>query len=197
MDSYALMTFLMLAVGLALVVAEVFIPSGGMIMIAALACLGVSVWCAVRAWWQTEQFIWWWSYIGALVVLLPGVTIGAFYLLPRTEFGQSFLVPPQSPEELMPYAEEEEHLRQMVGKSGKTLTLLNPGGLVNVDRERMHCESEGMMIDPGETVRVLSVKGNRLVVRRVSATEQPSGEEPKPDTNLVQESSLDFDVPQA
>jgi len=196
MDNYSLLTFLMLAVGLALLIAEFFIPSGGMILIIALICVGISVWCATKAWWDTGQIICWWLYIAALVVLLPGVVIGTFYLLPRTEFGRNLLMQPQSLEELTPYTEEEERLSNMIGKSGKTLTLLNPGGLISVDGERIHCESEGIMIDPGERVEVLSVRGNRLVVRRavLPPTAPSSQDDQQP---LADASPLDFDVPQS
>ncbi|NOX56423.1 MAG: hypothetical protein GXP27_18655 [Planctomycetes bacterium] len=196
MDNYTLLTFLMLALALALFVAEVFIPSGGVIVTAALICLGVSIWCAVKAWWQTDQMVWWWSYILAVVLLIPAVIIGAFSLLPRTEFGRNLLVEPQNPEELKPYVEEEEHLSQLVGKVGKTVTLLNPAGIVVVDGERYHCESEGIIVDRGETVRVLSVKGNRLVVRRVPQEE--SGEPPassSPSSPSPDQEQLDFDLP--
>ena len=42
--------------------------------------------------------------------------------------------------------------RMPPAKTGKTLTLLNPGGLVLVDGERMHAETRGLLLDPGETV---------------------------------------------
>jgi len=177
-----------------LLVAEVFIPSGGMILIVALACVAISIWCAGQAWWHTERHSGFWLYLGALVVLLPAVVVGAFYVLPRTDFGKNLLMQPQDLEELTPYAEEEEHLAGLVGKTGTTLTLLNPGGLVLVDGERLHCESEGLMIDPDRAVRVLSVKGNRLVVRTESPASEPSGA-PIDDESLADESALDFEVP--
>ena len=36
---------------LALLVAEFFIPSGGMILIVALSATAASIWCAWNAWW--------------------------------------------------------------------------------------------------------------------------------------------------
>ena len=50
MDSYAMMAVLTLALGLALLVAEVFIPSGGVIMTAAGIVFVISVWSAWQAW---------------------------------------------------------------------------------------------------------------------------------------------------
>ncbi len=186
---------LLLILGLALLVAEVFIPSGGFLLFAALACMGASVWCAADAWWGSSP-VKWWIYIGLLVVLIPSAVGGAFYVFPRTSLGRKILLEGPSLDEVTPYAEDEIHLTQLIGKSGKTLTLLNPGGLVLVNQERMHCESEGMLIDSSEVVQIVGVKSNRLVVRLV----QP---EPGPPPTLQQEtdnsddSRLDFDVPQS
>jgi membrane-bound serine protease (ClpP class) len=186
---------LLLLLGLALLVAEIFIPSGGFLLFAALACLGASVWCAAGAWWGSSPAKWW-IYISLLVVLIPGAVGGAFYVFPRTSLGRKILLEGPSLDEVTPYVEEEIRLMQLIGKSGKTLTLLNPGGLVLVNEERMHCESEGMLIDSSEVVQIVGVKSNRLVVRLVKP-------EPGPPPTLQQEtdnsddSRLDFDVPQS
>ncbi len=189
MDSYVIMAFLMLGLALALFVAEIFIPSGGTITVAALICLAISIWSAVKAWWQTGQMVWWWSYVFTTVLLLPAVIIGAFAILPKTRFGRNLLVEPQNPEELKPYVEEEERLKRLVGKVGRTASLLNPGGIVLVDGDRFHCQSEGILLDPGTPVRVIGVKRNVLVVRQVSEDELQEGGGSRPD-----EQSSDFDV---
>ena len=94
MDSYALMAILTLALGLALLVAEVFIPSGGVIMSAAGIVFVISVWTAYQAWVKTEQITLFFVYVGALVVLFPSVLGGAFYVFPRTEYGRRLMNPP-------------------------------------------------------------------------------------------------------
>lgn len=196
MDAYELFAILLLAVGVGLLVIEVFIPSGGLILILSLVCLSVSVWCSVKAWWNSEDMLAWWTYLAALVVLIPGAVSGAFYMLPRTEFGRSILATPPELEDVTPYVEEEEHLKQMIGKLGTTLSLMNPGGLVSVNSERMHCEAEGMLIESGETVEVIAVKGNRLVVRHTpdaSGSTEVASTNDSPD---AEDSPLDFDVPQ-
>ena len=51
---YSHIALLLLIVGGVLLVAEVFIPSGGLILAAAGVCLAVSVWCAWNAWWDIK-----------------------------------------------------------------------------------------------------------------------------------------------
>ncbi len=197
MDTYSLFAILLLAFGLSLLVAEVFIPSGGMILVISIVTFAASVWCGWNAWWATGHFGLWWTYIGFLVLLMPSVVGGAFYMLPRTEFGRNLLMAPPKPEDVTPYNAADVHLAEMVGRLGTAITMMSPGGLVLVDGERMHCESEGMLIEAGETVRVVAVRSNRLLVRQVSPEEEIAETAFAEDTDATESPPLDFDVPQS
>ncbi|MBM3969993.1 MAG: hypothetical protein FJ302_09035 [Planctomycetes bacterium] len=180
MDSYALIAVLTLALGLALLAAEVFIPSGGVIMTAAGIVFIISVWSAWQAWGKSGELTLFLIYIAALVVLFPSVLGGAFYVFPRTEYGRRMMNPP-SLDEMEPFVAETERLSRLIGKIGTTLTRLGPGGMVLIEGERMHAESEGMLILTDTPVRVLALKGNRLLVRQVRESAVPQqipGEEP-------------------
>lgn len=172
MDSYAMMAILTLALGLALLVAEVFIPSGGIIMAAAGIVFVVSIWSAWTAWVKTEQVTLFFVYVGALVVLFPSVLGGAFYAFPRTEYGRRLMNPP-SLDEMQSFVAETERLSRLIGKTGTTLTRLGPGGMVLVEGSRLHAESEGMLILTDTPVRVLALRGNRVLVRQVRESSTP------------------------
>ena len=166
MDNYSVIAVLTLALGLALLVAEVFIPSGGVIMTAAAVTFAISIWAAWQAWVRTDQMTVFLSYILALLVLFPSVLGGAFHVFPRTEYGKRLMAPPTQAE-LEPYVAETERLTRLIGKTGTALTRLAPGGMVIIDGERMHAESEGMLIPSEAPVKILSLKGNRLLVRQL------------------------------
>ncbi len=166
MDSYATIAVITLALGLALLAAEVFIPSGGIIMTVAAVTFVVSVWAAWQAWVKTDQMTLFLTYILALLVLFPTVLSGAFHIFPRTAYGKRLMAPPTAAE-LEPYVAETERLKRLIGKSGTSLTRLAPGGMVVVEGERLHAESEGMLIPSDAPVKVLSLKGNRLLVRQL------------------------------
>lgn len=55
----------------------------------------------------------------------------------------------------------------LVNEIGKTDTDLNPSGWVNVGKNRVFVVSEGGFIDKGEKVKILSVDGNRILVRKL------------------------------
>jgi membrane-bound serine protease (ClpP class) len=185
----------LLVLGLALIVCEVFIPSAGMIAIFATLCFAGSIASAWTAWWYDKPG-YFTVYAIALLALIPSAISGAFYLLPRTEFGRQVLLEGPDLEEVTPYQEERRQLERLVGKIGNTLTLLNPGGLVQVDGTRQHCESEGILLEAGTPAEIVAVKGNRVVVRPVERRANESGTGPnRPVADA--EAPLDFDLPQS
>lgn len=200
MDGYALFTFLLVTLGVAILIAEVFIPSAGLLSIMALAAFAASGFCAWKAWYEPGDYGWWWGYVVCMVVVLPAGICGGLYMLPRTRFGRAIFAAPQSLEELTPFQEEEDRLCQMINQKGTAVTMFSPGGMVQIGRERIHAESEGMMIDPETNVVVVGVKGNRLVVRPLEmhqavadSTPEDRPEAPAADADGE---SLDFDVPE-
>lgn len=54
----------------------------------------------------------------------------------------------------------------LVGRPGLVMTALRPSGTIIVDGERHDAVSDGEFILEGESVRVLEVHGNRVVVER-------------------------------
>lgn len=208
MDYFGNFAILLLIVGLILLVAEIFIPSGGMILIAALVCIAGSIWCAYKTWWDSPLY--WWAYIVSVVVAVPSAVGGMLYIFPRTSMGKRILLEPPSQDEVTGYDEDFDRLTKMKGMRGKTITLLNPGGLVLIDGERLHCVSAGMLVEPDIEVEVVGVQGNELVVRLAPRLEnrKPADtvSEPEPHDPFAEhdsmeseskESHLDFDVPSA
>jgi membrane-bound serine protease (ClpP class) len=64
-------------------------------------------------------------------------------------------------------ATQEERHRELVGKTGVARTHLRPAGTALIDDERIDVVADGERIDAGARVRVVAVRGNRVVVRRV------------------------------
>jgi membrane-bound ClpP family serine protease len=191
----AYLAIVLLALGLALIVCEVFIPSAGLIAAFATLCIAGSVWSAWSAWFYTNT-TYFTIYAISLLVLIPSAISGAFYVLPRTAFGRQVLLEAPDLQEVTPYQEEERQLRRLVGHIGKTLTLLNPGGIVLVDGTRQHCESEGLLLEAGTAVEIIAIKGNRVVVRPVERSD-PSGDSTGKPSKRDDQSPLDFDLPQS
>ncbi len=191
--NYSTWAILLLAIGIMLLVAEVFIPSGGIISVLATLALVGSLVCAWQAWWDSSPWNFW-GFMFGMALLLPATVITAFYVWPNTPLGKRAILEGPAPHEVASFVEQEEKHRQMVGKTGDTVTALNPAGIVRIDGQRVHCQSEGMILDPGERVRVISARGNSVIVRRIDPdapeTNAAASAAPSPPTDQP----LDFDL---
>ncbi|HVW00458.1 MAG TPA: NfeD family protein [Planctomycetaceae bacterium] len=189
MDS-SLWAIALLVAALALLFLEILIPSSGLIFFAAMVCLVGSILAAWDAWWGSNP-IYWWIYVASVCVLIP-VSIGtAISVWPYTPIGRA--AEPPSEEEVTPYLEEQRRLERLIGHVGEVVTPLNPAGIVRVEGQRLHACSEGLLIAAGEPIRVLSVQGNRVVVRKSDTpppTESDGGGE-----SSEGDAPLDFDFP--
>ena len=165
---YSHYSILLLILSLGLLVAEVFLPSGGVLAVGVTLCLAGSIYCAYQAWWETRPSFWW-GYVSCVLVLLPGVLIAAFLIFPRTNYGRHVLLEAPVPGEVNPFAREQEELRRLVGHRGKTVTMHSPGGMIEVAGRRYHSETRGMLLDAGQDIEVTALRGNRLLIRLADA----------------------------
>jgi hypothetical protein len=64
----------------------------------------------------------------------------------------------------------------LIGKRAMTVTPHNPGGMISVEGRRLHSETRGMLLDAGQEVEIVALKGNRLVIRLADSPAPPSDE---------------------
>ena len=150
---------LLLGFGLILLVAEVFIPSGGAIGLLAIGCLAVSLWQAFQ-----QSFSLGLQFLLADFLLLPLALAFAVHFWPRTPLARGVFLRPPTAEE-MEVAHAEGRLDHMVGQFGRALTPLRPSGVVSLDGRRLDGLSEGVLIPEGALVQVVRVRSRTLVVR--------------------------------
>jgi membrane-bound serine protease (ClpP class) len=93
--------------------------------------------------------------------------------------GRRLLLDVPRGEELLPDTPERRSLREMVGKIGVAKSLMLPSGAVTIEGRTIDALSEGTPIEAGQQVRVIEVRGNRVVVRAAE------GEEPAPSSDVL------------
>ena len=204
MPDAGILATVMLLVGLFLLGLEFFVPSFGMILVAAVISLIVSFWSAYKAWWGVSPGFFW-TYIILLTAGIPGSMMGAITLIRKTPLGNRMILKP-APVDESPAPGPLDHL---VGKAGVSQTLMTPGGIVQIDGERLHSESLGMLIEPNTPVVAVAVRGNRVVVRPWTLSDSESNKPGHSDEHLAtsmppdslpvnspQPNPLDFDFPQ-
>ncbi len=161
LDPFTWAIVLML-LGCALVVLEVFIPSGGILgMLSGLAILGSILFAFRRD--VTSGMV----FVLISLVAVPTLLAFAFRVWPHTPMGKAFLGELPNEAELKPI----DVRRELVGRAGIAKTMMLPSGSVQVDGQWLDAVSQGDAIEPGEAVVVVEVRGNRVVVRRADADE--------------------------
>jgi membrane-bound serine protease (ClpP class) len=107
------------------------------------------------------------SYLAVAVVAVPVVLALAFRWLPDTAIGRRLLPHLPTPDEVLPDNEERRRLRGLVGKVGRAKSQMLPSGAVLIEGHTIDAVSEGMAIDREQAVRVIAVRGTRVIVRPV------------------------------
>lgn len=152
---------LLCIVGLALIVAEVLFVSFG--IIATLS--GIALLSAIFVAFQ-ESIAFGITMVVFEAIAAPIVLTLSFKILPKTPFGKALILSgPVTPGSA---AAADEHLRDLLHKSGVALSALRPAGFARIDGRKVDVVTRGDMLPAGCPVVVLEVSGNRVVVGRAS-----------------------------
>ncbi len=161
-----LWALVLVVVGLGLIVLELFIPSGGILGFLAAVAIVASV---VLGFMSSSSH-------GVLLlvvnmVIVPVAVVQALKWWPRTPIGRRVLLDVPDEEDLKPHDPELEALKRLEGQVGRARSPMLPSGAIEVEGRVYDAISQGVAIDPGQWVRVVEVKGNRIVVRPLDEQE--------------------------
>lgn len=142
-------------------IAEVFVPSAGLLGVIALLFLAGGVYIFFH-----YSTVAGWVGVVLAVILVPTVLFLAVKLFPRTSFSRNVTLTPSERQEgdAVP---DSERLRTLLGKKAVTLTPLRPVGICEFEGTRVQCVAESGLIEKGKTVTVILVEGMRVVVSPV------------------------------
>lgn len=156
----------LLILGIALVILEAFIPSGGMLGILAAAAL---VGALVLAFQQDDStgFV----FLAVIMVSIPVVIIMGLKMLPKTPFGRKLILrtasrlTPAKAATAMPVGASEYGL--LLNKTGVTVSPLRPSGVIEIGERRYSAIAECEMIETDRPIRIIRIDGNSIVVDEI------------------------------
>ncbi len=164
MDWWLVFAVFLYFVAAALIVAEVFVPSAGLITLCAITCVagGVTIFFKHSA-------AAGWAGVAIAVVMIPSVLVGAYKIFPKTRFGKSAtLAPPQR--ELGDAIPDTGQLKELVGAVGMVVTTMRPVGICDFSGRRLECVAESGYVEKGKKVKVIRVESTQLTVRVIEET---------------------------
>jgi membrane-bound serine protease (ClpP class) len=153
----------LVAVGVAAILLEMFVPSFGIIGVAGFGCLVASVVLAYARLGGTVGTI----FLAAVLVLAPALIFLGLKVFPRTFFGQWLI---HREDLVTPPARHAD----LTGAAGRALTDLRPSGTALIDGRRISVVTGGEYVGKDEQVSVVAVEGSRIVVRRSAGAGRPS-----------------------
>jgi len=154
MREYLIPTGLVL-LGVLLIASEAFVPSAGILGILAAAALISGV---VMAYYYGGLVV------GTLFMVATGVVVSGLIVKmirwwPQSTIGKLILVEPPREEDLLV---DRSETHSMVGRVGKTLGLMMPGGLIEIDGKRLEAVAE-TAIEEGSWVEVTKISNGRIL----------------------------------
>jgi membrane-bound serine protease (ClpP class) len=143
---------LLFALGLSLIVAEIFLV-GVVLGLIGLTCMLVSIYFGFE---KSAGLGWTLVVIAAASVpVLAIVWVKVINRVLAMKFTQTG------------YTSAQMQYKDLVGQEGVALTTLRPAGMARFGEKKVDVVSEGEVVDRDARVRVVEVKGNRVVVRAV------------------------------
>lgn len=173
--------FLLLAIGLLAVVLELFVPSAGVLGITAGILIVIAVVLGFMESVSSGVIL-----LAVAIVTIPGMLALMVKIWPYTPLGKRILLKDLKPEDVLPnYTENKEQKERLEGQLGIAQTKMLPSGIVMVDGEKFDAVSEGFAVEAGDSVRVISVRGNHVYVEPYRGEVDTPDELPPRDLDIL------------
>lgn len=153
-------SLILLVLAAMVIVAEMFIPSAGLLGVVATILVVSGIVLAFLHSLQAGTIV-----LVATVLAVPALLMMLVKIWPNTPIGRRIMLGTPRPEDILPDPEESDRLRGLVGQRGIATTAMLPSGMVRIEGRIYDAVSEGFSIDRGQEVRVVAVRFNRVYVQ--------------------------------
>jgi membrane-bound serine protease (ClpP class) len=144
-------------VGVVVIIAEIILPSGGILSIAALGVFGYSLFIVFN---EISMIIGF-SFVAADLILIPVLVIVGLKLLARSPITLR-----QTLSRKEGVSSQSSELESYVGRQGNALTDLRPTGIAVINGKRVDVVTRGEYLEKDFAIIVTAVTGNQIIVRK-------------------------------
>ena len=148
---------LLQAIGIAVVIAEIFIPSFGLLAIIAASVLFYSLYLAFTTISSTAGMV----FTGFDLVLVPVLIVFGMKILARSPLALKRELSKKDG-----VVSQRQELEAYLNMKGKSVTDLRPAGMAEINAQRVDVVTDGEYIDAGTPIIVTGVAGNRIIVEK-------------------------------
>jgi len=155
---------LLFLVGILLLSLELLvIPGFGIAGVSGIGALVISLYLVLRS---TSILFWEVAFTQMLfyIAVMGGVFLVLLFFLPNNPIWKRLGLHKKDQDREKP-EEKMFNYQSLVGKKGLTKTVLRPSGIVEIEGKRLDVVTRGEFIEPGKTVVVDEVQGNRIIVQ--------------------------------
>ena len=169
-----------LAIGLAVVVLELFVPSAGILAVTAAALIVTSIVLGFVDGLQSGALV-----LLITVIALPLLLAVMVNVWPHTPLGKRILLKDLKPEDVLPKKSHYHRKGTLEGQLGIAQTKMLPSGMILVNGEKYDAISEGFAIEAGDPIKVIAVRENRIYVQPHDGDIEDTSELPARDRDIL------------
>lgn len=178
-----LWALLLLIATLGIIFLEMFLPSGGILASLAGICAVVAVGIVFYYEGVGKGLL----FLAMSIVVLPLAVAGALKYWPYTPIGRRIMNirPGENAEVGSP---DYNHLQDLIGQTGLAVSKMVPSGTISLAGESYDAVSQAGVIDEGQPVRVVTVDGTRIMVRKIDGDlKEPESSNEDPGNKIVED----------
>ena len=153
-----LIPVLLQVIGIMVIIAEIFIPSLGVLAVIALALLSYSLYIVFTSISTTAGVI----FTGLDIIIVPLIVVLGIKILAKSPLALKRELSKQNG-----VVSQKEKLETYINMKGTAVTDLRPAGMAQINSQRVDVVTDGEYIEADTPVIVTGVAGNRIVVEAI------------------------------
>jgi len=152
-----ILPIIMQIIGSAVIIAEIIIPSAGLLSIVAICLFGYSIYIVFATVSNFAGFI----FVCTDMVVIPLLIIYGIKLMARSPVTLRKKLSKSDG-----FTSQSQELEGYTGFEGETVTNLRPSGTAFINGKRLDVIARGEYIEKGSRIVVSAVEGNQVIVKR-------------------------------